>query len=411
MIRTRQGSWGSVFGALIALSAVALVLGACSRQAGGGPTPSPQPERPGPAPSATSMPTSTMDNLAVALLVDRRLVVAQLSDGAAIAELPLGSAVDMPPIDRAGHYLALGQDGDTLLVLVPGSSNDAGQLAVVDIVEAKVASAYELPAGTTYGSLATGPATGRVYLFGNRAGGVVVTVLDPATGAEVTSWTAREADGHDWLVYQGAVAPDERTLYISYHGRDTTGIDRFAVTPDGLSRCGSANPPGVGCIDAHGGLAVDDGGLLVATGSRVIRKVDADGVAREALDTGLEDHLLEFVVDYRAGRLYAVAACDVGGGFSAVDVRGTGVLAPPATPGDWSWEVPPEPPLVATVGSQACGARLALGPSPLLVVGRTALPVPRPAPGELLIVDVRSGEVVRSVPTPAEPVDVLAIAR
>ena len=58
---------------------------------------------------------------------------------------------------------------------------------------------------------------------------MVVTVLDPDRGTLEATWPAREAEGHDWLVYQAAVSGDERDLFISYHGVNTTGIDRFTV--------------------------------------------------------------------------------------------------------------------------------------------------------------------------------------
>src|SRR5207248_2446692 len=141
-------------------------------------------------------------------------------------------------------------DGERLFVLVPGAPD---QVVVVDVATIAVRATYPLAAdGSLFRSLVVGPATGRLYLFGNRAdprvptptpgppnngqgaAGVVVSVLDPARGTLEATWTAREAEGRDWLVYQAAVSDDERDLFISYHGVDTTGIDRFTVTPVGL---------------------------------------------------------------------------------------------------------------------------------------------------------------------------------
>lgn len=168
----------------------------------------------------------------------------------------------------------------------------------------------------------------------------------------------------------------------------------------------------MGCIKAHGGFALDDGSLFVATGTNVIKQVGADGSELGALDTRLENtHLTEFVVDHQAERLYAVAPCESVGGFSAVDLRRAGTLTTPTTPGEPSWDVPPGSTVLRTLGPEPCGGRLALGPAPLLVVAKTRLPVPQPWPGAVLVVDVRIGEVVREVATPSEPVDVLVIGR
>ena len=65
---------------------------------------------------------------------------------------------------------------------------------------------------------------------------------------------AHPADGHIWRVYAGAVSNDERWLYTSANGKDTTGIEWFNVTADGLRRCTAAQLANVGCISAHGGF-------------------------------------------------------------------------------------------------------------------------------------------------------------
>src|SRR5439155_5294524 len=121
--------------------------------------------------------------------------------------------------------------------------------AVLDTATAEPLGSHQLAArGGVFRSLAVGPITGRLYLSGNRAGRVVVMVLDPDTGTVLTDWTARERDGRDWSVYQGAVSDDERDLFISYHGTNTTGIDRFTIVGDGLQRCRGGRRPNAGCL-------------------------------------------------------------------------------------------------------------------------------------------------------------------
>ena len=74
----------------------------------------------------------------------------------------------------------------------------------------------------------------------------------------------------------------------------------------------------------------------------MILDVDSYGAIRTGFDTGLEgNHLMEFVVDPMAERLYAVGSCGYSGGFSAVSVRQAGVLMTPNNLGEWSWPRPP----------------------------------------------------------------------
>ena len=288
---------------------------------------------------------------AFALLADNRLIAVRTADGSVIAARRLAPP---PPTAAAAsrfarHLLALASDGRTLFALIPGwpaapgVSGQPDRLAVVARSTTRITATFPLPGeGGTYRSLAVGPQSGRLYLFGNRpdpatppatpspatsivAGatveGVIVTRLDPTTGAVEATWLARTAEGRDWLVYQGAVAPDERTLYVSYHGVATTGIDRFDLVAGGLRRCPPPPQSGLGCIAGHGGFAFFGDGLLTATGDSVILATDHTGAVIGAIDTRLTgNHLMEFAVDPSADRLYAVGSCGYAGGFSAVSL-------------------------------------------------------------------------------------------
>jgi hypothetical protein len=361
-----------------------------------------------------------------ALLADGRVLVVR-PNGRLLAETRL--APPPPPgTDRAtGHYLVLSSDGHYVLTLVPGRPEAPDRLAVVDAGSGQVQVTFPLPDTVTFRSLALGPQTGRVFLFGNagevvrppgldslapRQVSVVVAVLDPARGLVVDSWTVRPTDGHDWRVYQGAVSTDERQLFVSYHGPDTTGIDRFDLAPDGPHRCPDAALPGRGCLDGHGGFALHQDGLLAATGTPVVVELDQTDAVRRGLDTALTgNHLMEFVVDEAVQRLYAVGSCGYAGGFSAVSLHGAGVPTTPTVPGEWAWIATPEPPPRLRRGG-ACGERLALGGANLLVVGKTQQPVPQSGRlGALLMLDPSSGDVTSTVPTPSEPIDVLVAPR
>lgn len=355
-------------------------------------------------PSATAVPS---DVLVFALLTDNRLLAVRAQAGVVATELRLAPAEDTSTIESTGHYMALGDNGSTLYVL----ASAAARVAVIDVATTRMRATYSLPKNGVYRSLAVGRRTGRLYLYGNDAKDVRVLVLDPDSGARLETWRLVRPGGYNWWVYQGEVSPDERELYISYHGADTTGIDRFRIVGGRLERCEAAAAPGAGCISAHGGFTLHESHLLVATGDRIVLKMDADGKERGAVDTGLDgNHLMEFVVDQQRGRLYAVGSCAYSGGFSATDLRGAGVPTTPTIPGEWRWLSTPEPPRVKIRGHEPCGERLALSSDSVLVVGRTAKPVPGTGPGELQFVDVRTGRVTRSVGTSSEPVDVLVAA-
>jgi len=102
-----------------------------------------------------------------ALLADNRLLMVRLATGAVMARLRLGP----PPVAAAlaGYYLALSNDGRTVFALVPDAQRD--RLCVIDPALVRVEVCHRLPAGLLFHSLAVGPKTGRLYLFGDRAAG------------------------------------------------------------------------------------------------------------------------------------------------------------------------------------------------------------------------------------------------
>ncbi|MEW6637952.1 MAG: hypothetical protein AB1425_14195 [Actinomycetota bacterium] len=265
-------------------------------------------------------------------------------------------------------------------------------------------------------SLAVGPKTGRLYLFGNRPGGeiggpagnngeeaAVVTVLDPDDGRALRSETVREDGGRAWSVYRGGVSADERRLFIGYHG-GTTGADWVEITPDGLDRCRKRVPAYQGCIPAHGDVEAYGDRLLTATSDppRIVETGREGEITRE-WDTKLEgNHMADFVVDDGADRLYALGSCGYTGGLSRIDL-GTRQVEP-LVPTQAGLDRPSER------ERAVCGERMALGTGSLLVVGKTARVVPQAEmPGSLLLIDGDTRIKVRAVDTPSEPVDVLVV--
>jgi hypothetical protein len=342
-----------------------------------------------------------------ALLANAHLLTVH-QDGTTVADTALDPDSSSNSPRATGHYLALATDKRRVYVLVPLQPLAVDQIVAVNVGSAEIENTYALPDGV-YHSIAVGPLTGHLFVFGNLAGGVIVTIIDPADGAPLSTWVARPEDGHKWTVYQGSVSADEQHLYVSYHGPDTTGLDWFDVASGGLVRCASLGPPNFGCIASHGGFTVLPHELLVGTGDPVILDVDSSGAIRKGFDTGLVgNHLMEFVVDPAAQRLYAVGSCGYTGGFSAVSLEEAGLPLTTNNTGQWTWLTKPHAPLIL-LSAHPCGERLSLGPSGL-VVGSTAQPVPQAGRhGSLLVVDPKSGNVTQRIEIASEPLDVLAL--
>lgn len=377
--------------------------------------------------------------LVFALLGDNRLLGWRTVDGSKVFEqnLPPSPAANATRIP--GRYLALSKDGKTLLALVPGSgSNLPDRITVFDLTSSQLKASYSLtadkadpsrtgPAAASalsilydgYHSLAIGPKTGRLYLFGNRKGEVIVTVLDPNTGSELANWVARKRDLHNWLVYQGAVSEGEQQLYISYHGDDTSGIDRFTIKADGsLEGCAQLRPDW-GCLGAHGGFVIYGNKLLVTYGYPVIVTEALDGSIPSGYNTGLTNsHVTEFVVDQKTEKLYAINTClapDAGrGGFSTVDLKSGAMPNLAKTPGGQEWGdklVPPQ--VLITPGASEtvlCGERLALGANGLVAVAKVTVPpylVQTNSGGAVLLVNGANGQITQTIPTNSVPLDVL----
>ena len=341
-----------------------------------------------------------------ALLADHRLIMADATSGAVLAARDLA-----PPPDRVtatGHLLAFSGDGRRLFALLPGTP---GLLAVLDAATATVRATYrpDTP-GLAYSGLAVGPVSGRLYLFGERDGAAIVVRLDPDSGRVTATWTARPAEGRTWFVYQGALTADERALSLSYHGPDTTGIDRFDLDESGLRPCADRTPPPVACIGAHGGFALDGDRLLTSTGDTpVLLVLDEAGNIQGGVDTGLDgNHMLAFALDAQTRRVYSVGSCGYVPGFSVVSLDHPGFPVRSATPGVWSWRATPTPPEVLLRFGEVCGERLALGPTGLVVVGQVNTVVPAPQlRGAVLVVEASTGEIRRTIATSADPLDVI----
>jgi hypothetical protein len=283
--------------------------------------------------------------------------------------------------------------------LVLDTAGGSHHLAVIDAPTGRVGAHQALPSGVVYRSIATGPITGRIYLFGNRTGkralGVIVTVLDPRDLTTVANRTIRHTGTLDWRIYRGLVSRDERRLYIDYWRGYATGIDAV-VLPSGILRDCLAARRLVGCISpGFYNVELFGDGLIVASpySSDEFLELDANGAIRRRVKTHLGGlvHPGEWVVDPVRQELYQLGSCGYTGGLGAVALasgRSRVMVDPPSY--------------------RICGERLAVGPQSLLVIGKDSRVIPQPGlEGGLLFVDGRTGKLLRTVRTPSEPADVI----
>jgi hypothetical protein len=305
--------------------------------------------------------------------------------------------------------MALSPDTRTLFVLVPrgqGQPAAPDRVAVLDPATLRLRASYPLDAATTYRSLALGARSGRLYLFGNRAGphgqAALVATLDSASGRVLDRWVVRPAGGRNWLVYRGIATADERHLVVSYHGSDTTGADVLGLAGGRLAHC-PAGPPWAGCLPGvHGDVVAVGDRLLATTGdAQRVEELTLDGRVLRRWASGLAgNHLMELAVD-AAGRAYAIGSCGYAGGLSVIDLD-TGPARPLAAPvaGGGLAGAPPT----------VCGERIEAGLRGLLVVAKRGRPVPTPqSPGALLLIDAQDGRLLHTIPTPSEPVDLMLV--
>jgi hypothetical protein len=345
---------------------------------------------PGPV-SETRAPftSATTTTRVFSLLTNNHLVVADSNTGAVLAELTLAG----PPAPQSQmRAMAVSPERHTLYAVISEASGRA-RIAVVDTTTLTETSSIDPGADLEYRGLALGPRSGRLYLFANQRGDAVVRVIDPSGVQSPQTWPGRKSDGRTWFIYQGAVSSDETVLYLSYHGPDTTGIDRFEIQPTGLLRCSITTRPESGCFLTHGSFALESGVLIASMGEQPLAALDPlTGARRDEYDLRLEgNHMPEFTIASGIGRIYALGSCGYTGGLSMVDLatRQTQVLV-----------------ASRSIGA-ICGERIvSLSDARLLVVAKTAMSVPSAVPG-VLIVLTKDGKMLRMIPTSAESMDLL----
>jgi hypothetical protein len=237
--------------------------------------------------------------------------------------------------------------------------------------------------------------------FGSIANAATIAVLD-GKGRVVAAKTIRsprlttgKVAPYDWSVYSIAVNEKSRTIYVSYHGPNTSGADSVEIRGRRLIRCAASRDGGVACLRlVHGRIQAFRGGLLATRGTPpTLLLLRAGGAVETEWASGFRNaHLMEFA---RAGsRVFGLESCPKLGGLTAVDLdrNVARMLASPAAPG-------------TARPRGVCGERIAVLPRDL----RLAVAKSIEGLAYLLFVDGRNGRVVATRRVTATPIDVAAV--
>ena len=218
----------------------------------------------------------------------------------------------------------------------------------------------------TYPFLEAGPRTGLLYLVAEHQTHFVV--IDPTEGKERGRYAFARNDGCEWPVFWAHISPDERRLYISYHGPCSSGADWIQLSdPPRVCDRAAAEREHFACVGAHGDVVPFRGGLVVADGREVV-VTDSQGVST-VHDLGPLGHLMDFALDTASARVYGIGSCLYTGGLTVTDLS---KFAQPSN--------------VLAAGVSICGSLIVLSPD------RSTLFVVRDAPpNSVSMIDLESG--------------------
>jgi hypothetical protein len=260
-----------------------------------------------------------------------RLLRLSVPDGWIEAERRIGPRLPNSVFTRAYSYrinvarapvLAATPDGRAVAALIRRPAPGRDRVDIVDADTLKTRCSHPLQEGVHYTSLLLGR-SGRLYAFGNREARsprrrhAVVTTLDAGTGSILGGGILRRSDrgrrhAPDWFIYGAALGSGERTIAVSYHGGNTTGVDLFRISPDGSrvwhpGKWPCARRPDGSCSTgatdqglAHGGVAAVRSGFVATAGEHGLLRLDARGRLVGRTEVRPVTHLMDFASDGRS---------------------------------------------------------------------------------------------------------------
>ena len=354
-----------------------------------------------------------------------RLLRVSLPDGRVEAERRIGPRLPNSAFTRSESYrinvarapvLAATPDGAAVAVLI---RQPAGRdsVVIVDADSLKTRCSHQLEEGVRYIGMLRGR-SGRLYAFGTRQASspwrrhAVLTTLDPGTGSILGGGILRRADrgprlrfAMDWFIYGAALGVEERSIAVSYHGGNTTGVDLFRISPDG-SRVrhpgtwpcvrrpnGDCSPGATDQGVAHGGIAAVRSGFVATAGEHGLLRLDRRGRLVRRIGVRPLTHLMDFASDERRSLVY-VSACGERPAIQRFDLARNRRRTLP--------------------GRRFCGQPLAVHDDRFLVLMTSRLNkqgYPAGPPRRLGLVDLEDAASGARVPRRGAPVDAVIVPR
>ncbi len=316
-----------------------------------------------------------------ALLEGRRIAVFQTAGGAALADRSLGDS----SLWNDGSSLGVSPTGDHVFATLVARSRDATAIVRMDLADYVVQQTSVISDSIPYPWLAVGPRSGRLFIASGI--GFRIAVVAPARASTVSRYSAQRDTALYRQVTWFGISPDERRVFVSYHGA-ATGGDWMELRGASFVACNDfiQRIVRVGCVSAHGRIEAYGRGFAAATG-QALMLVDSGGNMTRRFDTGLGPrvHFMEFVSDFRSQVAYAIAPCHSGDVLSRISLADSTSLVP----------------AFRYLSRAICGDRIvASNDAGLLAVLNGA---------SITIVDSRTGAVVSRITTPARVLDVVFI--
>jgi len=308
------------------------------------------------------------------------MVVFNSADGSQAADRSLGDTAVWSDGLSLGRIRS-GREVFATLVDRTGTSTAIIRLNLEDYSVHQTTVIADSPA---YPHLVVGPSTGRLFLASLT--GFRIAVLDPRNPKRVL----RYSSSRDPSVYQSVmwfdITPNERRLFVSYHGA-ATGVDWLDLNSLGAVACNEyiAQPPRIGCASAHGRVTPYRGGLVAATGRKLVL-INENGFDYASFETGLgPTHFMEFAVDTVSRTAYGISECGGGGGIGRI------FLEPPTD----------RPTSNRVMAPTVCGSRVVHSEDgQLLAVASNS---------QISLVDAQTGTVLRTITAPGRVIDLLLV--
>ena len=223
-----------------------------------------------------------------------------------------------------GNYLAHERGTQRVFVILPRTIHRNAEVAKITIGTKRVERHSLRDARVDFRSIALGVRSRAVLVAGDGPDGLALTRLNIDSLGEQTVATINARSDFDWRVYDVALDAAEETVYVSYHGTRTTGIDAFDAARLRLHACERV-VPNHGCLAAHGNVISSSIGLIAATGGQYVY-VYRDS-ARNAADLGLDAHVMEIGFDSTAKRIIGIGSCHAGGGIGIYEMNANNTVA------------------------------------------------------------------------------------